>query len=431
MRRAITTAGACLVALAQPYGVLGQDATAPAATAPQQQATAQEKTFTQQDLDELLAPIALYPDALLAQVLMASTYPLEIVEAARWQKANPTLKDKALEDALEKQTWDPSVKSLTAVPQVLTMMNEKLDWTQKLGDAFLAQQEDVMKTVQALRKKAEAAGNLKSTEQMTVKKETERQRPGHQDRAAQARGGLRADATTRRRSTARGGTRRIRRPTTTTRRATPTARVSPSPPAWSWAPRSGATATGAATTSTSTSTSTTTSTRPTSRTATWNHNAEHRKGVAYRDSGPAQKYNRGGERAGDAVARAVPRPRRAGPLGDAAHGPQPAAGGRSFRGRAQQRRSGDRAGGGSGGGDQRSADGGGADRRRQSRRRRLGQRDAAQRRHGGRLLGRRRRRRVDACRQAPRRSEPWRWWRRPWRRRTSLARRPDPSRRPT
>jgi len=129
--------------------------------------------FTQQDLDELLAPIALYPDALLSQVLMASTYPLEVVEAARWQKANASLKDQALQDALEKQTWDPSVKSLTVVPQVLTMMNEKLDWTTKLGDAFLAKQEDVLKTVQSLRKKADAAGNLKSSDEMTVKKETE------------------------------------------------------------------------------------------------------------------------------------------------------------------------------------------------------------------------------------------------------------------
>src|SRR6188768_2949366 len=131
------------------------------------------KAFTQQDLDELLAPIALYPDALLAQILMASTYPLEVVEAARWQKANASLKDKALEEALKKQTWDDSVKALAAVPQVLTMMNEKLDWTQKLGDAFLAQQEDVLKTAQALRKKADEAGNLKTSKEMTVKKETE------------------------------------------------------------------------------------------------------------------------------------------------------------------------------------------------------------------------------------------------------------------
>src|SRR6187401_471329 len=131
------------------------------------------KAFTQQDLDELLAPIALYPDALLAQILMASTYPIEVVEAARWQKANSTLKDKALEEALKKQTWDDSVKALAAVPQVLTMMNEKLDWTTKLGDAFLADQEKVLKTAQALRKKADEAGNLKSSKEMVVKKETE------------------------------------------------------------------------------------------------------------------------------------------------------------------------------------------------------------------------------------------------------------------
>lgn len=146
-----------------------QQAPAPAAQAAP--ATAAAKAFSQQELDELLAPIALYPDALLAQVLMASTYPLQVVEAARWQKANPGVKDKALEDALQKQSWDPAVKSLTAVPQVLTMMNEKLDWTQKLGDAFLAQQADVMKTTQGLRAKAQAAGNLKSTPEQAVKTE--------------------------------------------------------------------------------------------------------------------------------------------------------------------------------------------------------------------------------------------------------------------
>src|SRR5262245_4161396 len=113
-------------------------------------------TFKQEVLDQLLAPIALYPDALLAQVLMASTYPLEVVQAARWAKANPNLKGTQLENALQQQSWDPSVKSLAAFPQVLTMMSEKLDWTQKLGDAFLAQQKDVMDTVQKLRAKAQA-----------------------------------------------------------------------------------------------------------------------------------------------------------------------------------------------------------------------------------------------------------------------------------
>jgi hypothetical protein len=124
--------------------------------------------FSPEMLEQLVAPIALYPDALLAQVLMASTYPLEIVEAARWAKSNPGLKEKALEDALTKQNWDASVKSLTAFPDVLTMMNDELDWTQKLGDAFLAQQSDVMDAVQVLRNKAKAEGNLESNKQQKV-----------------------------------------------------------------------------------------------------------------------------------------------------------------------------------------------------------------------------------------------------------------------
>jgi hypothetical protein len=140
-------------------------APAPAQTAPSQSGG---PTFSQGELDQLVAPIALYPDALLAQVLMASTYPLEIVEAARWVKANPGLKDKALEDALQAQRWDPSVKSLAVFPQVLAMMNEKLDWTQKLGDAFLAQQQDVLATAQSRRQMAQAQGALKDSEQQKV-----------------------------------------------------------------------------------------------------------------------------------------------------------------------------------------------------------------------------------------------------------------------
>lgn len=136
-------------------------------------AAAQETTasFQPSEIEQVVAPIALYPDSLLAQIFMASTYPLEVVEAARWQQANPKLKDKALEDALQKQTWDASVKSLTAFPQVLTMMNEKLDWTQKLGDIFLAQQKDVMDAVQRLRAKAKAEGNLESSKEQTVTEE--------------------------------------------------------------------------------------------------------------------------------------------------------------------------------------------------------------------------------------------------------------------
>lgn len=124
--------------------------------------------FKKEEIEQLVAPIALYPDALVAQILMASTYPLEIVSAARWSKANPSVKDKALEDAMQKQPWDPSVKSLTAFPSVLAMLNEKLDMTQKLGDAFLGQQKDVMAAIQTLRARADKAGNLKSGKEQKV-----------------------------------------------------------------------------------------------------------------------------------------------------------------------------------------------------------------------------------------------------------------------
>jgi hypothetical protein len=139
------------------------------------QSESKEKPFKQEELDQLLAPIALYPDSLLAQIFMASTYPLEVVQAGKWTKANQNLKGDALAAALEKQDWDPSVKSLVNFPQVLDMMNEKLDWTQKLGDTFLAHQKEVMDTVQKLRAKAEAQGNLKTTDQQKVVVEKETQ----------------------------------------------------------------------------------------------------------------------------------------------------------------------------------------------------------------------------------------------------------------
>ncbi len=129
--------------------------------------------FRQEELDQMLAPIALYPDSLLSQILMASTYPLEVVQADRWAQQNKNLQGDALAKALEAQSWDPSVKSLVNFPQVLNMMNEKLDWTQKLGNAFLAQQKNVMATVQKLRAKAEKEGNLKSNTEQTVKVEKE------------------------------------------------------------------------------------------------------------------------------------------------------------------------------------------------------------------------------------------------------------------
>jgi hypothetical protein len=135
---------------------------------PQAGVQAPSQPMPQDQLDALLAPIALYPDELLTQILMASTYPLEVVEAARFVKANPTLKGPALDDALRDKNWDPSVLSLAPFPQVLDMMNEKLEWTQRLGDAFLADEAGVMRTVQGLRQRAQQAGNLQSTEQQRV-----------------------------------------------------------------------------------------------------------------------------------------------------------------------------------------------------------------------------------------------------------------------
>src|SRR5215471_19368412 len=125
-------------------------------------------TFKPEEIEQLVAPIALYPDSLVSQILIASTYPLEVVQADRWGKANKTLKGEALTKALEAQSWDPSVKSLVNFPQVLAAMSEKLDVTLKLGDAFLAQQKEVLDAIQRLRARAQAQGNLKTTQEQTV-----------------------------------------------------------------------------------------------------------------------------------------------------------------------------------------------------------------------------------------------------------------------
>ncbi len=140
-----------IVLFAVPSGIFAQSSGSPA-------------RFSQQELDQMLAPIALYPDSLLAQMLMAATYPVEVVEADRWVKSNRNLKGEQLNAALDQQSWDLSVKALVPFPQVLAMMSEKLDWTQSLGDAFLEQQGEVMDTIQQLRSKAYAQGNLKNTE---------------------------------------------------------------------------------------------------------------------------------------------------------------------------------------------------------------------------------------------------------------------------
>lgn len=167
----ITALAACVLAMG-----IAVDARAQAAP-PAGQSTATPSTLTQQDvfskeeLAQALAPVALYPDALLAQVLMASTYPGDVADAAKWSKAHPDVKGDAAVKGVATEDWDPSVQALVAFPQVVLMLGHDIAWTQKLGDAFLAQPDDVMNTVQELRRKAQAAGNLKSDEHQKVSQE--------------------------------------------------------------------------------------------------------------------------------------------------------------------------------------------------------------------------------------------------------------------
>ncbi len=140
-----------------------QDAQAPAPPAP---AYAQQSP---EELQRLVAPIALYPDSLVAQILAASTFPEEVVEADRWVQEHPDLKGQALGQAVDQQPWDPSVKALTAFPSVLGNMDKNLSWTSTLGDAYYNQQPDVMDAVQVMRHKAQQAGALKSTPQEVVR----------------------------------------------------------------------------------------------------------------------------------------------------------------------------------------------------------------------------------------------------------------------
>jgi hypothetical protein len=139
-----------------------------AITAPVQAQQSSTTPLTKAQLEQLVAPIALHPDPLLSQMLMASTYPTEVIQAARWLRENSGLTGQALQDAVQKQPWESSVKALTSVPQALEMMSDKLDWTQRLGDAFLAQQEELLAAVQRLRQRAEAAGHLKTSDQQKV-----------------------------------------------------------------------------------------------------------------------------------------------------------------------------------------------------------------------------------------------------------------------
>lgn len=129
---------------------------------------AKQAVFTQEQLDQMLAPIALYPDALLAQVLMAATYPGEVTEAVAWSKANPKAQGDDAVKQVAKQSWDPSVQALVAFPQMLATLGQDPVWVQRLGDAFLAQPDDVMNSVQRLRHQAQAAGNLQSNQYQNV-----------------------------------------------------------------------------------------------------------------------------------------------------------------------------------------------------------------------------------------------------------------------
>jgi hypothetical protein len=138
---------------------------------PYQQAAYQARTTVpQQELDAILAPVALYPDSLLSQLLMAATYPRDVAEAARWSRANPALKGDDAVRAVESQQWDPSVKSMVAFPEVLAAMGDQPQWTQRLGEAFLAQEDAVMQTVQQLRRRADEAGTLQSSDRIAVQR---------------------------------------------------------------------------------------------------------------------------------------------------------------------------------------------------------------------------------------------------------------------
>ena len=142
------------------------------AWAPPQQGDAtqgQAAELPSDQLDSLVAPIALYPDPLLAQVLAASTYPLEIIQLQQWLAQNKNLKKKALTDAALKQPWDPSVQAMAVLPDVVKQLAENIKWATDLGNVlFLAQQSDVMDAVQRMRAKAKNKGNLKSSEQQKV-----------------------------------------------------------------------------------------------------------------------------------------------------------------------------------------------------------------------------------------------------------------------
>src|SRR3989440_6587931 len=144
----------------------------PQQTAPPAPAQEAAPKIPNDQLDSLVAPIALYPDQLLAQILAASTYPLEVIQLEQWLKRNPNVKDQALADGVAKQPWDPSVQGMAVFPDVVNQLSANVGWTTNLGNAFLAEQQDVMDAVQRMRAKAQSTGALKTTEQQKVETET-------------------------------------------------------------------------------------------------------------------------------------------------------------------------------------------------------------------------------------------------------------------
>jgi hypothetical protein len=158
---------ALLVPMSQ-ADLYAQSQQGPEAAGPDTSAQGKTQPLTPDQLNQLVAPIALYPDALVAQILAASTYPTQIVEADRWRASQGNANPQQIADEANKQNWDPSVKALTAFPTVLAQMDKNLDWTTNLGNAYYNQPQDVMDAVQAMRHRAQASGNLKSTPQETV-----------------------------------------------------------------------------------------------------------------------------------------------------------------------------------------------------------------------------------------------------------------------
>ena len=158
--------GLALLVLSGAGSLTAQEPAAPPA------ADATAETLSADQLQSLVAPIALYPDELLAQTLVASTYPLEVIQLQQWLMKHPDLTDEALADSVATQPWDPSVQSMAAVPEVVERLADDIQWTTELGNAFLAQQADMMDAVQAMRKKAQDKGALESNEQQTVETQT-------------------------------------------------------------------------------------------------------------------------------------------------------------------------------------------------------------------------------------------------------------------